>query len=200
MASRDPRVDAYIKKSAPFARPILTHLRDVVHRACPDVVEGTKWSFPHFDYKGIFCSMAAFKAHCTFGFWKYKLIEKMLPQADENAMGQFGRVTSISDLPDDRTLIRIIQTAARLNDEGIKVTRAPAKKKPPLKVPTYFMAAIKKNKKALAAFSEFSPSHKREYVEWVTEAKTDDTRNRRLAIAVVWMAEGKSRNWQYERA
>ena len=89
--------------------------------------------------------------------------------------------------------------AARLNDEGIRATRAPAKKKPPLKVPTYFMAAVKKNKKALAAFSEFSPSHKREYVEWVTEARTDDTRDRRLATAVAWMAEGKSRNWQYER-
>ena len=200
MASRDPRVDAYIKKAAPFAQPILVRLRDVVHRACPDVVEGTKWSSPHFDYKGIFCSMAAFKAHCMFGFWKHTLIDARLSSADKPALAQLGRMTSIDDLPDDRALIRIIQTAARLNDEGVKVTRAPAKKKAPLKVPTYFMAAVKKNKKALAAFSEFSPSHKREYVEWVTEAKTDDTRDRRLSTAVAWMSEGRSRNWKYERA
>ena len=200
MASRDPQVDAYIKKAAPFAQPILVRLRDVVHRACPDVVEGTKWSSPHFDYKGIFCSMAAFKAHCMFGFWKHALIEARLSGADKQALAQIGRMTSIDDLPDDRALVRIIRTAATLNDEGIKATRAPAKKKAPLKVPTYFMAAVKKNKKALAAFSEFSPSHKREYVEWVTEAKTDDTRGRRLSTAVAWMAEGKSRNWKYERA
>ena len=200
MASRDPRVDAYIKKAAPFAQPILVCLRDVVHRACPDVVEGTKWSSPHFDYKGIFCSMAAFKAHCMFGFWKHALIDARLSSADKQALAQVGRMTSIDDLPDDRALVRIIQTAATLNDEGIKVTRAPAKTKPPLKVPTYFMAAVKKNTKALAAFSEFSPSHKREYVEWVTEAKTDDTRVRRLSTAVAWMAEGKSRHWKYERA
>ena len=200
MASRDPRVDAYIKKAAPFAQPILVRLRDVVHRACPDVVEGTKWSSPHFDYKGIFCSMAAFKAHCMFGFWKHALIEARLSGADKQALAQIGRMTSIDDLPDDRALVRIIRTAATLNDEGIKATRAPAKKKAPLKVPTYFMAAVKKNKKALAAFSEFSPSHKREYVEWVTDARTDDTRDRRLATAIAWMAEGKSRHWKYQRA
>lgn len=200
MASRDPRVDAYIKKAAPFAQPILVRLRDVVHRACPDVVEGTKWSSPHFDYKGIFCSMAAFKAHCMFGFWKHALIEARLSGGDKQALAQIGRMTSIDDLPDDRALLRIIRTAATLNDEGIKATRAPAKKKAPLKVPTYFMAAVKKNKKALAAFSEFSPSHKREYVEWVTEARTDDTRDRRLATAIAWMAEGKSRHWKYQRA
>ena len=200
MASRDPQVDAYIKKAAPFAQPILVRLRDVVHRACPDVVEGTKWSSPHFDYKGIFCSMAAFKAHCMFGFWKHALIEARLSGADKQALAQIGRMTSIDDLPDDRALVRIIRTAATLNDEGIKATRAPAKKKAPLKVPTYFMAAVKKNKKALAAFSEFSPSHKREYVEWVTDARTDDTRDRRLATAIAWMAEGKSRHWKYQRA
>lgn len=200
MASRDPRVDAYIKQAVPFAQPILVRLRDVVHRACPDVVEGTKWSSPHFDYKGIFCSMAAFKAHCMFGFWKHALIETRLSGADKQALAQIGRMTSIDDLPDDRALVRIIRTAATLNDEGIKATRAPAKKKAPLKVPTYFMAAVKKNKKALAAFSEFSPSHKREYVEWVTDARTDDTRDRRLATAIAWMAEGKSRHWKYQRA
>jgi hypothetical protein len=200
MSSRDPRVDAYIKKAAPFAQPILARLREVVHRACPDVVEGTKWSSPHFDYKGIFCSMAAFKAHCMFGFWKHALIEARLSSPDRQALAQLGRMTSIDDLPDDRAIARIIQTAAGLNDEGIKIVRAPARKKPPVKAPAYFMAAVKKNKKAFVTFNEFSPSNKREYVEWVTEAKTDDTRDRRLATAVAWMAEGKSRNWKYERA
>ena len=200
MASRDPRVDTYIRKAAPFAQPILVRLRDVVHRACPDAVEGMKWSAPHFDYKGIFCSMTAFKAHCMFGFWKHALIEARLSSADKQALAHAGRMMSIDDVPDDRTLIRIIQTAARLNDEGIKIARAPAKKKAPLKVPAFFIAAVKKNKKALVAFNDFSPSHRREYVEWVTEAKTDDTRDRRLSTAVAWMAEGKSRNWKYERA
>ncbi len=200
MPKCDPRVDAYLKNAAPFAQPILRHLRDVVHAACPDVVEGMKWSSPHFDYKGIFCSMAAFKAHCTFGFWKYKLLEDQLPKADSQAMGQFGRLTSVKDLPDDRVLVRIIQAAAKLNDDGVKALRERSAKKPPVKPPAYFMAAVRKNKKALATFADFSPSHKREYVEWVTNAKTDETRQRRLATAVLWMAEGKGRNWQYERA
>jgi hypothetical protein len=200
MPSRDRRVDAYIRNAAPFARPILTRLRKVVHAACPEVVEGFKWSFPHFDYKGIFCSMAAFKGHCTFGFWKYQLLEKVLPKVDEQAMGQFGRMTSIADLPDNRTLVRIIKAAAKLNDDGVKVPRAKSAPKPPVKPPAHFMTAIGRNKKALATFRNFSPSNKREYVEWVAEAKTDETRNRRLATAVEWMAAGKSRNWKYERA
>lgn len=200
MPARDPRVDAYIKTAAPFARPILEHLRDIVHATCPDVVEAMKWSAPHFDYKGIFCGMAAFKSHCTFGFWKYKLLDKMLPKADSQAMGQFGRVTSVDDLPDDRALVRIILAAAKLNDNGVTAPRERATKKPPVRVPAYFMAAVRTNKKALAAFSDFSPSHKREYVEWVTEAKTEGTRRRRLTTAIEWMAEGKGRNWKYERA
>lgn len=199
MAARDPRIDAYIKKAAPFAQPILVHLRDVVHRACPNVVEGMKWSSPHFDYKGIFCGMAAFKAYCTFGFWKYQLLADVLPKTDAHPLEQFGRLMSIEDLPDDRTMIRIIQAAAKLNDDGIKVPRAQAKKRPPVNAPAYFMAAVKRNKKALTTYNEFSPSKKRDYVEWITEAKSDGTRNRRLATAVAWMSEGKSRHWKYER-
>lgn len=200
MARNDPRVDEYILNAAPFAQPILARLRAVVHRACPDVVEGMKWSFPHFDYKGIFCSMAAFKGHATFGFWKYKLLEDHLPVADSQAMGQFGRLTSVRDLPSDKALTRIVRAAARLNDAGVKVPRAPRTKKPPVRPPVWFLAAIRKNKKALATFTDFSPSHKREYVEWVTEAKSDETRARRLATAIDWMAQGKGRNWKYERA
>ena len=202
MGAKDPRVDAYIERAQPFAQPILSHLRAVVHSACPDVQETMKWSFPHFDYKGIFCAMAGFKQHCTFGFWKGSLLRENLPgmpSGGGKAMGQFGRITSLADLPAERTLARIVRAAAKLNDEKVAVPRRKAKAKPPLKVPAYFTAALRKNKKALEAFDAFPPSHRREYVEWVTEAKTEETRDRRLATTVEWIAEGKARNWKYER-
>ena len=123
MATRDPRVDAYIKKAQPFAKPILTHLRSVVHDACPGVQETLKWGVPHFDYKGIFCGMAAFKEHTTFGFWKGALLKDQLPKVDEKAMGQFGRITSMDDLPKATTLARIVKAGAKLNDDGVKVAR-----------------------------------------------------------------------------
>ena len=199
MPTTDPRVDAYIKKAAPFAQPILVRIRQVVHEACPDVQETMKWSFPHFDYKGIFCGMASFKQHATFGFWKGSLLAEKLPKVDENAMGQFGRITSLADLPADRTLARIIKAAARLNDDGVKVVRAKKARKDPLTPPADLMAALKKKPKALAAFKAFSPSQQREYVEWITEAKQAATRANRLATAVGWIAEGKIRNWKYVR-
>ena len=202
MGTRDPRVDAYIEKAQPFAKPILKHLRSVVHSACPDVEETMKWSFPHFDYKGIFCAMAGFKQHCTFGFWKGSLLRgrvKGMPAGGEESMGQFGRITSLADLPSERTLKAIVKAAAKLNDENVVVPRRKAKPKPPLKVPAYFTAALRKNKEALAAFDAFPPSHRREYVEWVTEAKTEETRARRLATALEWIAEGKGRNWKYQK-
>ena len=201
MGTRDPRVDAYIGRAQPFAQPILRHIRRVVHAARPDVQETMKWSFPHFDYKGIFCAMAGFKAHCTFGFWKGALLRdrvKGVPSGGEKAMGQFGRITALSDLPGEKTLVRIVQAAAKLNDDKVAVPRSKPKPKPPIKVPPYFSAALTKNKKAAAAFEAFPPSHRREYLEWVTEAKTEETRNKRLATAVEWIAEGKGRNWKYE--
>jgi uncharacterized protein YdeI (YjbR/CyaY-like superfamily) len=199
MGTRDKRVDAYIQRSAQFAQPILRELREIVHEACPEVEETMKWSFPHFDYKGMLCSMAAFKQHCAFGFWKSKLV-----LGDDNksrdAMGQFGRITSLKDLPSRRALIGYIKKAKELNDAGIKAARPkPRQDKKELIVPDYFTAAIKKNKKAVATFEAFPYSHKKEYVEWVTEAKTEETRQKRLATSVEWLAEGKSRNWKYER-
>jgi len=196
MGSRDRRVDAYIAKSEDFAKPILKHLREIVHEACPEAEETMKWSFPHFDYKGMLCAMAAFKQHCTFGFWKGSLI------VDGNgeslaAMGQFGRITAISDLPSKRVLAGYVRAAAKLNDEGIKVVRKPKAKKP-LAVPAYLKAALMKNRKALGAFASFSPSQKREYVEWIAESKREETRERRLKQAVEWMSQGKTRNWKYE--
>jgi hypothetical protein len=194
----DRRIDAYIAKSAEFARPILTRLRKVVHAGCPDVIETVKWGSPSFEYKGMFCGMAAFKQHAIFGFWKHKLlVERGLIDPKDKAMGQYGRITSLDDLPGEAQLIRVVREAARLNDEGIKVPRVVKAKKPPVKPPTYFTAALKKNTKALATFKAFSPSNQRDYVEWVTEAKTDDTRTRRLDTAVAWMAQGKIRNWKY---
>ena len=180
----------------------MKHLRKIVHAACPDVQETMKWSFPHFDYQGIFCAMAAFKAHCTFGFWKGALLHdtvKGMPTGGEKAMGQFGRIASLSDLPSEKTIIKIVQAAAKLNDEKISVPRAKPKPKAPLKVPLYFTAALKKSKKAFAAFDALPPSHRREYVQWITEAKTEETRDRRMAQAIEWISEGKGRNWKYEK-
>jgi uncharacterized protein YdeI (YjbR/CyaY-like superfamily) len=197
MGKTDPRVDQYIANAADFAKPILKHIRKVVHAACPDAEETMKWSFPHFDYKGeMMCSMAAFKAHCAFGFWKSSLVLDG-PVADD-AMGHFGRIASVKDLPTDRDLARYVKNAAKLNDEGIKAVRKAAAPKKPLKVPADFAAAMKKEPAAQKAFDAFSPSHRREYIEWVTEAKTDATRQKRMQTAIEWLAEGKSRNWKYE--
>ena len=197
MPTTDPRVDAYIQKAAPFAQPILTHIRKVVHQACPKVQETMKWSFPHFDYKGIFCAMASFKGHATFGFWKGSLLAEKLPKVDSKAMGQFGRIASIDDLPSAATLVRIVKAAAKLNDAGVKVVRAPKVKKAAPRPPADLMAVLKKKPKALAAFKAFAPGQQRDYVEWITEAKQEATRASRLATAVGWIAEGKPRNWKY---
>ena len=203
MGKKDPRVDAYIKKSAGFARPILTHLRSVVHAGCPDVEETLKWGFPHFMHKGILCSMAAFKGHCAFGFWKESLLADMQPirtAVGDQAMGQFGRITALIDLPDERTLTRLVSEAATLNDRGIKVPRRARPKKPPaLRVPDWFMSALRRNRRALATFEGFNYSRKKDYVEWVTEARRDLTRTSRLETALAWMAEGKERHWKYAR-
>ena len=201
MATKDPRIDAYIAKSAGFAKPILKHLRKVVHAGCPQVVETIKWSMPHFDHKGVMCGMAAFKEHCAFGFWKADLILDRDKQAEKSGMGSFGCIKSLKDLPSEKTLIGYVKKAAALNEAGIKVPgRAQPKKRAPIPVPDYFAAALKKNPKAGKAFESFSPSHRREYLEWITEAKREETRQARMATSIKWLAEGKARNWKYQRA
>lgn len=204
MPTTDPRIDAYIRKAPEFARPILEHLRSVIHEGCPDVVESIKWSMPAFDHNGPMCGLAAFKAHCAFRFWKGELVA---PQEDGgHAMGRFGHIERLDDLPARRTLVAIVKKAARLNDDGVRApwqeerakTRAKAVKAP-LVVPDDLAAALKKNRKAAAAFETFPPSHRREYVEWIVGAKRDETRQRRVATAVSQIAEGKSQNWKYER-
>ena len=201
MPTTDPRVDAYIAKSADFARPILSHIREVVHAACPDVEETMKWGFPHFMYEGMLCSMASFKQHCAMGFWKGALIDGVRGNGAGDAMGSFGRIETLADLPPERVLSRYVKDAMKLNEEGVK---APARNKatgtrPEPAVPDCLAAALGKNGKALATFERFPPSHRREYVEWIAEAKGEETRKRRTAQAVEWMAEGKSRNWKYEK-
>lgn len=198
MPTRDPRIDAYIAKAAPFAQPILEHFRETVHAAVPDVEETMKWSMPFFEYQGPLANMAAFKAHCAIGFWKGSLLFEDSAKQQE-AMGHMGRVTSVKDLPPKKELIRIIRDAARLNEQGVKVERIKSAPKAPAKTPADLAAALKKNAKAKTTFDAFPPGHRREYIEWITEAKTEATRKRRLDQAVEWMAEGKSRNWKYEK-
>jgi uncharacterized protein YdeI (YjbR/CyaY-like superfamily) len=198
---RDRRVDAYIDDAAEFAQPILRHLREVVHEACPDVEEGVKWSRPHFDYKGIFCGMAAFKAHCTFGFWNDRVAGD--DPAAERALERLGRLETMKDLPPKRTIAALVKKAMALNDAGVKPRwtekRKRATPRPDLPVPDDLAAALKmkKNAKARTTFEGFSPSHRREYVEWIAEAKRDETRARRVAQTLEWLAEGKPRNWKY---
>ncbi len=197
MGTRDPRVDAYIARSAPFARPILEHIRSVMHEACPEVEETMKWSMPHFMYHGMLGGMSAFKAHCAFGFWKGKLI---VPVKEKEAMGQFGRITAIADLPPRRTFVTYVKRAMKLNEEGVKTPRAAAPRaKKPLAVPPDLAQALSLNRKAKVAFERFAPGQRREYIEWITEAKRDETRARRIAQAVEWTAEGKTRNWKYQK-
>ncbi|MES2777077.1 MAG: YdeI/OmpD-associated family protein [Bacteroidota bacterium] len=203
MQAPDPRIDAYIEKSADFSKPILKHLRKLVHKACPEVNETIKWSFACFDYKGIFCSMAAFKQHCTFGFWKTALIADpngILSEKSNDAMGCLGRITSMEDLPPDKVIIQFIKEAKRLNDENIKLPPRPKKTDgKEIDTPVDLQDALAKNKTAKLQFEKFSPSKKKDYIEWITEAKTEPTRIKRLATAVEWISEGKGRNWKYEK-
>jgi uncharacterized protein YdeI (YjbR/CyaY-like superfamily) len=192
----DPRVDAYIERQAAFAQPILRHLRDMVHTACPEGEETLKWSHPSFMYKGkILAGFAAFKAHATFGYWNDSMLSE--DAKNRSAMGQFGRLTSVDDLPPKDTLVDLTRQSMALIEAGVKPPRATAKK-PPFTVPQDLRAAIDAVAAAKATFDAFPPSCQREYVEWVSEAKRDETRAKRLAQTVEWLAEGKRRNWKYE--
>lgn len=197
---KNPAVDAYIAKSAAFARPILTRVRRLMHKACPKIEETIKWGVPHFEYQGVVASMAAFKQHASFGFWKQRLMQDpagLFPAAGDSSMG--GRkFRSAEELPSDAVLLRYIKAAVALNEQGIKLPNAGRKKKPPPRLPADLAAALKKNPKAKATYDAFPPSHKREYVEWITEAKQEATRLKRLQAAIEWMAQGRSRHWKYQ--
>jgi uncharacterized protein YdeI (YjbR/CyaY-like superfamily) len=201
MEQYDSRVDAYIEKSAAFAKPILTHIREVVHAASPLITETIKWGVPFFEYKGQVCQMAAFKEHCAFGFWKVSLLDDpqgLLKRGDGNA-GSFGRINSLVDLPSDDVLKLFVLQAIEKNESGIKV---PIVKKTPVErkeliVPDYFESLLNENPIAKANFEKFSYSHKKEYLQWIIDAKTDATRQKRLVTAIEWLTEGKPRNWKY---
>ena len=195
--STDPRVDAFIAKQADFARPILDHLRRVVHEACPAVEETIKWSMPAFYYKDRpLAGMAAFKAHATFGFWQHSQILEGQPRSEE-AMGSFGRIKSLDDLPSEAEFKALIRKAAALIDEGVKPARNMTAKAP-IEMPDDFAAALSANATAQATYDGFPPSCRREYLEWVVEAKRPETRQKRITQAVEMMAEGKRRHWKYE--
>lgn len=200
MATRDPRIDAYIARSAEFARPILEHLRAVVHVACPDVDETMKWSMPHFDYRGeMMCAMAAFKAHAVFGFWQGALVLGASAQRRE-AMGSFGRITSVKELPAKRVLVSYVRRAMALNDAGIRPARTKRQPKAAPRMTADLTAALRKSQRAWAHWQAFTPGRRREYVAWVLDAKQDATRARRIAVTVSQVAAGKSQSWKYERA
>ena len=207
MAQTDPKIDVYIAKAQPFAQPILSHLRRVLHKGCPGVEETIKWSHPFFEHRGaIICHMAVFKSHCSFGFWGEE-IGAVLREADavqEGAMGTLGKISPLKDLPSDKAMLGWIHEARKFIESGNytspiaarrKVVKAP---KPAPEPPMEFSTALKKNKKATAVFAAFSPSCKREYVEWITDAKRPETREKRIETAVEWIAEGKQRNWKYQ--
>jgi len=201
MGQPDPRIDAYIAKAAPFAQPILEHLRAVVHAACPQVEEAIKWGMPSFVYRGkLMCGMGAFKQHATFGFWQGANIVGAEQSDDSDAMGQFGRLTKVGDLPGKRELARLVKRAMALIEAGVtRPSTKSAQPKSPVELPADLAAALalKKNAKAKVTYEGFPPSQRREYVEWLESAKREDTRKARLAQAVEWVAEGKVRNWKY---
>jgi uncharacterized protein YdeI (YjbR/CyaY-like superfamily) len=203
----DSRIDAYIANSKPFAQPLLNHLRELVHNACPGVVETIKWSRPFFEYKGvILVNMSAFKEHCSFGFWGEE-ISSVLREAgvlQPDAMGSLGRLTRMEDLPSNKQMLELLRKAAAFIDNGEytspiaarhRVAKAPA---PAVEAPPEFARALKANKQASAAFDALSPSCKREYVEWIADAKRAETREKRITTAIDWISEGKQRNWKYQ--
>ena len=193
----DPRIDDYIQSAAAFAQPMLVHIRDAVHQACPQVEETIKWGMPTFMHAGgILCGMAAFKKHVSFGYWKHALV--VGDGSAQEGMGSYGKMASLKDLPPKKTLLAHIRKAAKLNEDGVKAPAQRKSAKPFPQAPDDLVAALRKNKAAQATYEAFPPSCKREYVEWITEAKREETRAKRLAQAVEWMAEGKRRNWKYE--
>lgn len=198
MAAFDPRIDAYINKSADFAQPILQYIRATVHEACPEAEETIKWGFPHFMYHGILCSMASFKQHCAFGFWQARRMAE-LSQSPNEAMGDFGRISQIKDLPGKVVLKRMLKQAMVLNTVPAAMSQAKPKRtaKPALIAPEAFLNALAKNRKAKTSFDHFSPSHQREYIEWILEAKREETVKKRILASIEMLADGKPRHWKY---
>jgi uncharacterized protein YdeI (YjbR/CyaY-like superfamily) len=201
MKNTSPDVDRYIEKAAPFAQPILERIRAAFHKAHPDVTETMKWSVPHFEYKGVLGSMAAFREHVNWIFWKGSLMDDplgIIAASGESSMTGM-KLRDVKELPKEKEMVAYVREAIRLNEEGVKVARAPKTARPEAEVPAELAAALKKSPAAKKTFESFPPSHRREYIEWITGAKQDATRQKRIAQTIEWLAEGKSRNWKYER-
>ncbi|MEY8758447.1 YdeI/OmpD-associated family protein [Chryseobacterium tongliaoense] len=202
MEKYSSKIDGYIEKSQDFAKPILRYIRETVHEFCPEAEETMKWSFPHFIYQGKnLCAMASFKQHCTFGFWlekEMKTMKDITQDIEKNSMFSLGKITKIEDLPSKPQLKKAIKEAMELTELGVTLKKAPPSKKE-TEIPDYFKKALDENKQAGEVFKKASPSFRKEYIMWVTEAKTETTRNKRLEQSLEWMAEGKSRNWKYEK-
>jgi len=201
MVKKDERVDRYIEGAATFAKPILKHVRRLVHKACPAATETMKWGFPHFMYHGILCSIASFKEHCAFTFWKGSLLndpENMLEKRRGSGMGHLGKINNIKQLPSEETIIAFIKEAMQLNKDDVKLPRASkGARSNIIEVPTDLAEALLGNHKAQKTFEAFSNTNKRDYIEWLQEAKTEATRKKRLATTLTWLEEGKVRNWKY---
>jgi uncharacterized protein YdeI (YjbR/CyaY-like superfamily) len=199
MSKPDPRIDDYINEASEFARPILRHVRKLVRSANPDIAETTKWGMPYFDYRGPLCGMAAFKHHCALTFWRDIPLDDLIP-ARESAMGQFGQIKSLADLPADDVLLACVRRAVAHREAPRKEARpAAAKTARPVTLPKELQEVLAAAPNAARHFKEFSPSQQREYAEWIAEAKQAATRERRLATALEWIAEGKSRHWKYQK-
>lgn len=202
MEKYNPQVDEYIEKSADFAKPILNYLRETIHEVCSDAEEAIKWKFPTFMYKGkILCSTVSFKQYCSMGFWLHdemKTIKNLDTGVEKTNMFSLGKITKMEDLPSKPQLKKIILEAMELTDMGVTLKKsAPSKTEIP--VPDYFQNALGENKKALETFQKSAPSFRKEYVNWIVDAKTETTRNKRIEQAIEWISEGKGRNWKYEK-
>lgn len=205
MSNRDTRIDDYISNAGAFAQPILIHIRELIHITIPEIQETIKWGMPSFDYKGALCNFASFKAHCSFGFWKPTLINDPTGLLQNNAanggeaMGNMGRLTSIQDLPSDAIFMDWLLQAKRLNDQGISIKKGPRKETPNLSLPECMISAFSENNKAKVQFEGFSQACQNEYIIWISEAKREETKMKRLEIALVDIELGRKRNWQYQK-
>ncbi|MFG6487540.1 YdeI family protein [Roseateles sp. BYS78W] len=202
----NPQFDEYQEAASDFAKPIMAHLRQLVHQQCPEVIEEIKWGIPHFDYKGeALCIFAAYKNHCSFGFWKEPLMSdaRLKANRDLKAAKRFmGKLTSLSDLPPDGELIAFIQEAMALNDQGVKLPPrqdVKAAKAAEIAVPEAFAEQLSRHAQANEVFQSKSPSFRKEYVVWIADAKTEQTRQKRIDEALEWIAQGKGRFWKYEK-
>ena len=197
--AHDPRIDEKIARAADFARPILEHWRALVHKTVPGVEEAIKWGMPHFVYKGKnIAGMASFKAHCAVMVHG----DGRQDSADgSGGMGSYGKITSLADLPPDEQLAATLRTAMERIDRGEKAPwrQQPPKPKRTIEVPQDMAAGLAANPAAAQHWQALAPSHRYEYLEWITGAKRDETRVKRLGQALEWLAEGKRRNWKYER-